>query len=64
MKNPIYIIDIFLVYGTSIMAGHVIFAPMVTLVFAVMYLNIEFTEKPKMKEEIVKERIWRKSYHG
>jgi len=37
---------------------------MVTLVFAVMYLNIEFTEKPKMKEEIVKERIWRKSYHG
>ena len=64
LKNPIYIIDIFLVYGTSIMAGHVIFAPMVTLVFAVMYLNIEFTEKPKMKEEIVKERIWRKSYHG
>lgn len=44
LKNPVYIVGISLVYVTSIAAGHVMFAPMVTIVFAVLYLKIEFAE--------------------
>ena len=44
LRSPVYIVGMSLVYVTSIAAGHVIFAPMVTVVFAIMYLKIEFTD--------------------
>lgn len=41
-KQILYIIGIFLVYGASVFSGHMIFAPMVSIVLVVFLLNIEF----------------------
>lgn len=42
--NAVYIVGICLVYAASVVSGHVLFAPMVTVVFAILYLNMEFED--------------------
>ncbi|MBD5489143.1 MAG: hypothetical protein HDR13_10180 [Lachnospiraceae bacterium] len=44
-KKTIYIVGIILLYGISVFSGHVILAPMVGVVLAVLLLKIEFNEK-------------------
>lgn len=42
--NIIYIIGVILVYGASIVSGHLMFAPMVNIVLAILLLDIELRQ--------------------
>lgn len=49
-KNILYIIGIILVYGASLVSGHMIFAPMVSIVLVMLLLKVEF--KAEMKNSM------------
>lgn len=44
-KSALYIMEIMLVYGTSIFSGHLLFAPMASIVLVIFLLKIEFAAK-------------------
>lgn len=46
-KNIVYITGILLVYGASFFSGHMIFAPMVSIVLVILFLKIECEDRLK-----------------